>query len=206
MRKKLMIIGASGHSKVLLDIVNLLDDFDEIAFLDDDVSKRSHCGFKVLGTSKDIAKFVSDYVFHVGIGNNAVRKKLSEIIRENNGELISLIHPSAVISPSVNIEEGSAILAGVVINADARIGKGCIINTASVIEHDNLIGDYVHVSPNATLSGTVEVGNESWIGAGATVINNITIGSNVIVGAGSVVIRNIDDNLKVVGNPTRVLT
>lgn len=182
MCKKVIIIGAGGHAKVVADIVKKSGD-RVIGFLDD-FSK----GDNILGSIDKCVEFDGVY-FVIGIGNNAVRKKIAE----KYTELIyyTAIHPTAVIGEGVSIGKGSVVMANVVINLDTKIGEHCIINTATVIEHDNDIADYAHISPNATLCGTVSVGERTHIGAAAVVKNNISICNDVVVGCGGCVVKDI---------------
>ena len=136
----------------------------------------------------------------VAIGNADIRERLS---RDRN--LVSLIHPKAVIADGVEIGEGTVVMAGVVINAGAKVGSGCIINTASSIDHDCSIGDFCHISVGAHLCGIVVVGNKTWIGAGATVSNNVNICGGCTIGAGAVVINDIEINGTYVGVPVKMI-
>ena len=195
---RLILIGASGHGKVVAEIAKKCG-YHDIVFLDNDPSISSCYGYPVLGPVSILRELDGD-VF-ISIGNAAVRKKLSE--REKNRHFPVLIHPSAVISPDVVIGEGSVVMAGAVINPGAAIGKGVIVNTCSSIDHDCVIGDYVHVSVGAHLSGTVTVREGTWIGAGATVCNNINICSGCVIGAGAVVIKDISLPGTYVGVPVK---
>lgn len=191
---KLTIIGASGHGKVVADNARL-NGYDTIEFLDDDTS-LALCGrYPVVGSTD---KTVDGSVF-VAIGNADIRERLSK-----KRNLVTLIHPDAVIADGVEIGEGTAIMAGVVINSEVKIGRGCIINTASSIDHDCNIGEFVHISVGAHLCGTVSVGNKTWIGAGATISNNVKICGGCIIGAGAVVIKDIDKPGTYVGVPVRM--
>ena len=191
---KLIIIGASGHGKVVADIA-VLNGYKDIAFLDDDLSKTFCGGFPVIGTTDMI---VEGDIF-VAIGNPAVREKFSK-----NRNIITLIHPNAVIAADVVIGEGSVVMPGVVINAGAKIGQGCIINTASSVDHDCVLGDFVHVAVGAHLCGTVTIGNSTWIGAGATVSNNVNICGECTIGAGAVVVKDITEPGTYIGVPARI--
>ena len=142
--------------------------------------------------------FGSDFI--IGIGDNAVRKKIAEKFDVN---WVTLIHPSAQIAVNASLGKGTAVMAGAVINACTSVGEHCIINTRAVIEHDNIIEDYVHISPNAALGGAVRIGEQTHIGIGATVINNIDICGKCIIGAGAVAIKNIEDFGTYVGVPAR---
>ena len=196
---RLIIIGAGGHGKVIADNA-LKNGYTDICFVDDRATGKC-MDFPIVGTSADIEKLNDGNTdFIIGIGNNAVRKKIAEQYDVN---WVSLIHPSAQIAVNVSIGKGTAVMAGAVINACASVGEHCIINTRAVVEHDNVIEDYVHISPNAALGGTVHIGEQTHIGIGATVINNIDICGNCIIGAGAVVVRNIEEQGTYVGVPSR---
>lgn len=197
--KTLIIIGASGHGKVIADIA-IACGYKIKGFLDDDKSKKECYGYQVLGGTDAIDEF-SDCVFIIAIGSNKIRKDI--VKKHENLKFAVLIHPSAMVSPTVQIKEGTVIMPKVVINAATTIGSHSIINTASVVEHDCEVGNYVHVSPNATICGTCRIGDSVWIGAGSTVINNIKIVSDAIIGAGTVVVKDVVEKGTYVGVPVR---
>ena len=202
--KNVIILGASGHAKVIAEVINKSGD-NVVGFLDDDLSLKGKIVYldkKVLGTIDDINKYKDNY-FIIGIGNNKIRKEISS--KYNDLKWYIAIHPSAIVAENVEIKEGTVIMPGVVINPGTVIGKHCIINTSSSIDHDNKIGDYVHISPGTHLAGRVTVGKSTWICIGVSVINNITIGCNDIIGAGAVVIKDIlEDNKVYVGVPAHI--
>lgn len=203
MKEKLLIIGASGHGKVVADIALKMNKWKSIAFLDDDETIKSFIGINVIGKSIDAFKYIQDCDIFVGIGNNVTREKIQENL-ENEGACIPrLIHPAAVIGEQVELGVGTVIMAGVVINCCTVIGNGCIVNTGATVDHDNLIGDYVHISPGVHLAGTVKVGKGSWLGIGSSVSNNIIIAGGCNVGAGAVVVRDITEAGVYVGVPVR---
>lgn len=184
---RLIIIGAGGHGKVAADIAAKIG-YTDICFADDHAEGQC-LGFPILGGTAHLEAWndgATDFV--IGIGNNAVRKKIAE---EYDINWVRLVHPSAQIGLRASIGRGTVVMAGVVINACASVGEHCIINTRAVVEHDDRIGNYVHLSPGVTLSGTVTVGECTWLGTGTSVINNVDICANVTVGVGSVVIRSI---------------
>lgn len=182
MNKEVVIIGASGHGKVIADIIEKSGD-RVFGFLDDDTSKPD-----VIGIVDDCRRY-SDKYFIIAIGNNSTRQRIAE--KYNDLNYYTAIHPSAVLATDVKIGEGTAIMANAVINTSAKTGRHCIINTAAVIEHDDILKDYVHVSPGAVLCGTVTVGEKSHIGAGAAVRNNLNICGDVTIGAGAAVVSDI---------------
>lgn len=207
MQKKVIIIGASGHARVLADIIKESKD-KLVGFLDDNQDIQGNKIYEdkiVLGTTskKDIEKY-KDYYFIIGIGNNNIRKIISE--KYPNLKWYTAIHPSSIISNNVFINEGTAIMAGTIINTGTVVGRHCIVNTSSSLDHDNILEDYVHISPGSHLAGTVKICEGTWICAGVTIINNITIGKNNIIGAGATVVRNVEEeNCTFIGVPAKKL-
>lgn len=197
MVKRLVIIGASGHGKVIADIA-VRNGYEEIVFLDDNESIKECAGFKVVGRTSDASSISGDKV--IAIGDAKIRERIMHKVKT-----ISLIHPAAVISRRVKIGEGTVVMAGAVINSDVHIGKGCIINTGASIDHDCSVGDYVHVSVGAHVAGTCSIGNSTWIGAGATISNNIHICDNCMIGAGAVLVRSIVHRGTYVGVPAKII-
>ena len=190
--KKIVIFGAGGHAHVIADIIKA-EGNQLVAFLDDNLNQV------------DCAGLISDYKkyngceFVIGIGDNEIRKKLSKLDLKWH----TAIHPSAIISDSAIIGNGTVVMPNAVINARSIIGKHCIVNTGAIIEHDNKIGNYSHISVGAKLGGTVSIGDKTLIGIGVTIKNNTSICSNVIVGAGSVTIKNIERDGTYVGVPSK---
>jgi len=203
MKNKLIIIGASGHGKVVADIALKMNKWKNIAFLDDNTTINSSMGLKVIGTSREVYNFISEYEIFVGIGSNAIRSKIQKSIEILGGSIPVLVHPNAVIGSQVEIGIGTAVMAGAVINSSTKIGKGCIINTSSTIDHDNILEDFVHISPGTHLAGTVKVGYGSWLGIGSNISNNVNISCNTIIGAGSVILKDITDPGTYAGVPVR---
>jgi len=205
MKEQLIIIGASGHGKVVADIAEKLNHWKSIYFLDDNASINTNMGYKVIGKTSDFLNHLDISDFFVAIGDNKIRQQVQEEIIKAKGSIISLIHPKATIGSDVTIGSGTAIMAGVVINPDTSIGSGCIINTSVSLDHDNTIKDYVHISPGAHLAGTVSIGERTWIGMGASIINNVSITNDTIIGAGALVLRDINETGTYVGIPIRKL-
>lgn len=198
--KRLAMIGASGHGKVVADIAKK-NGYDEIFFLDDSETVKM-CGvYPVIGKSEEALHQECEVV--VAIGNPSVRQKIQQKLEKAEVKIATLIHPDAVIAEDVTIGIGTVVMAGAVINPNARIGKGCIINTCASVDHDCVIEDYVHVSVGAHVAGTVCVGEKTWIGAGATVSNNVNICGDCMIGAGAVVVRDIGKQGTYLGVPAR---
>lgn len=189
------LFGASGHGKVIKEIIEA-NGQKVISFVDDNPNVSELCGVKVLHGETHSSPMI------VSIGVNSIRKK---VVGKLNCKFGIAIHPTAVVSPSAKIGEGTVIMPGAIINADVIIGKHCIINTGASVDHECVIGDYCHIAPHATLCGQVHVGEGTLIGVGACVIPCINIGSWCTIGAGAAVTKNIKDNMKEVGVPARPL-
>ena len=198
----LIVIGASGHGKVIADIAEK-NGYKDIAFLDDNPCIQTCADYDVIGHS-NLALHYKSSDFIVAIGNAQARSKIQSWLLENDLHVVSLLHPNAVIARSVTIGTGTVVMAGTVINPHVRIGQGCVINTGSSVDHDCFIDDYAHISVGSHLCGTVSVGKRTWIGAGATVSNNISICPNCMIGAGAVVVNNIDVAGTYVGVPAKL--
>lgn len=196
--KKLIIIGASGHGKVVADIAKK-NGYENIIFLDDNESIKTCGQYPVLGKTDAFTDYDGD-VF-VGIGNNSIRKRIMEMVEKEGRIMPTLIHPNAVIADDVTMSHGIAVMAGAVINSGAVLGKGCIVNTSSSVDHDCRLGDYVHVAVGAHIAGTVIIGEGSWIGAGSTIINNLNVCDNCMIGAGAVIVKDIVNPGTYIGVP-----
>lgn len=205
MKEKLIIIGASGHGKVVADIAIKMNKWQIIAFLDDDDSIDTSMGLKVIGKTADATAYKDQADFFVAIGKNETREMIQEKLENEGLSVATLIHPGVILGTDVVIGIGTTVMAGVVINSSSKIGKGCIINTSCSLDHDNVIENYVHISPGCNLAGTVKVGRGSWIGIGSVVSNNVNISSGCNIGAGTVVIRDITVPGTYVGVPARTV-
>jgi len=194
--KEVYLYGAGRHAKVIIDILEsnnltvseIYDDNSEIKIFENiPVVQKNICSPLI-----------------ISIGNNIVRKKITENLSEIN------YHPavyakSAIVSDKAEIDIGTVVMQGAVIQHSAKTGKHCIVNTSASIDHDCKIGDFVHIAPRATLCGNVEVGEGTLIGAGTVIIPNIKIGKWAVIGAGAVVIRDVPDYAVVVGNPAKII-
>jgi len=196
MSKRVIIIGAGGHAKVIADIVIKSGD-DLLGFLDDS-RVEDVLGYPILGKVSDIVDITDRAAFVMGIGSNQVRK---EIHNNYKVKWYIAIHPSACIGTDVFIGEGTVVMAHATVNTGAKIGRHCIINTGAVIEHDNVLEDYVHISPGVFIGGTVSIGECSHIGIGAVIRNNLNITRSCTVGAGAVVVKDITETGVFVGAP-----
>jgi sugar O-acyltransferase (sialic acid O-acetyltransferase NeuD family) len=201
MNKQVIVIGASGHGKVVADIVRRSGDI-LLGFLDDNETLPTEvAGIPILGKVEDYVKY-SETSFIIGIGNSVIREKITHQLCDVHW--YTAIHPSAVISTlDTRIGVGSVVMANAVINPSAHIGEHCIINTSAVVEHDNRVENFAHISVGAKLGGTVSIGTHVWVGIGSTIVNNITICDHCTIGAGAVVIHDIKESGTYVGVPAR---
>lgn len=195
----MILYGAGGHAKVIADILQATHT-KIVGVLDDNSQITRFLDFPFLG--KYTPAILSGQPIIIAIGNNKTRKEIAETI---HGPFKSAIHPSAVISKSAKIGEGTCVMPCAVINTETRIGEHCIINTAAVIEHDCYLDNFVHVAPNATIAGEVSISEGAFIGAGAVVIPKIRIGKWAVIGAGATIIENIPDYAVVVGCPGKII-
>ncbi|MDP3588877.1 MAG: acetyltransferase [Sulfuricurvum sp.] len=189
----IFIYGASGHGKVVADIIRC-SGHTFVGWIDDKPSTNAF-------TWEQFCSLHPHATIALGIGENTAREGIAKRVLEAGYLLPILIHPSAIISDSANIKMGSVIMPLAVVNADALIGEGCIVNSGAIVEHDCILENYVHISPNATLAGGVHIKKSTHIGMGALILQNITVGVNSIVAAGSVVTKDVSDNVLVAGIP-----
>lgn len=215
--RRIAILGASGHGKVVAEIAEL-NGFDEVVFFDDawtgdegeaesgegGKGQRADFPWKVVGNTESLLGIHGKYeACVVAIGHNKTRLKKQTLLKQTGAPIPQLIHPRATVSKYAELGEGSVVMANAIINPFAKIGEACIVNTGATIDHDCILGDAVHVSPGANLGGGVEVGFQSWVGIGACVKQYLSIGSNVMVGAGAAVIKDVPHDQTVVGVPAR---
>ncbi len=208
--RKIIVYGASGHAKVLLDILERMSEYEIGGLIDDnpELAGQQVFGYRVLGGQEILSevKALGVEACIVGIGDNTIRGALANRLVEHGLDLISAIHPSACISRDVHMGPGCAMMANAVVNADSLLGANVIVNTGATVDHDNVIGDCVHISPGVHLAGGVVVGAYSHLGTGVVVIPNISIGENVSVAAGSVVTKDLPDGIVAAGVPARVIS
>ena len=207
----MLIIGAKGFAKEVLEVLHQLNEIENLVFFDDvndDIKGNLYEKFPILKTTTEASNYFNstDNLFTIGIGNPVLRKKLYDKFSSMGGVFTSVISPLASIgSYDIEIGSGTNILPGVIISNSSKIGMGCIVYYNSIITHDCNIGDFVEISPSATLLGRCAIGSYSQIGSNATILPDIVVGKNVIIGAGSVVTKNIPDNCVAVGTPAKII-
>ncbi|HEY0970449.1 MAG TPA: acetyltransferase [Gemmatimonadales bacterium] len=213
--RRVIVVGAGGHGRVVADLARTLG-LTVVGYADADERRLGavvdSAGAAVLLTQAELvacARGEREWPCGVdtvalGVGDNLARARL--LAGLGTGAVATLVHPSAWVSGTATVGNGSVVLAGAVVNTDARLGNGTIVNSRATIEHDCVLEDGAHVSPGATLCGAVRVGAGSWIGAGAVIIPGRRVGAGCVVGAGAVVIRDVPDGATVAGNPARHIT
>lgn len=207
----MVIIGAKGFAKEVLEVLRQLNKLENLVFYDDvndDIPGKLFGQFPVLRTTQEASVFFKtmDNQFTIGIGNPILRKKLCNKFTQLGGKFTSTISPLATIGFFGNqIEIGCNIMTGTVITSDIKIKNGTLINLNCTIGHDSAIGQFVELSPGVHISGNCTIGDYSVFGTNASMLPKLTIGKNVIIGAGSVVTKDLPDNCVAVGIPAKII-
>jgi sugar O-acyltransferase (sialic acid O-acetyltransferase NeuD family) len=208
---KLIIVGSSGHAKVVIDIVEKEDKYEIIGLIDDNRKLGENTmGYPIIGNIADlqnILKLNPEYKLFIAIGDNWNRCKIFEHITSlvPHANFISTVHPSAEIGKEVSIGYGTVIMAGAVINSCTSIGNFTIVYTNSSLDHDNILGDFASLAPNSATGGNVSIGSFSAIGIGASIKHGIKLGSNCVLGGGSVLLQQCGDNQLLYGVPAKMV-
>lgn len=207
-----VMIGAGGHARMVLEIIRAMGRLAPQAVVDADSSLwgRDLDGVPIVGGDDRLAELASQGVrrFAVGVGatgDNSRRRRVYEAGLSAGLQPITLLHPTAIVSPGATIGAGAQVFPGAIVNAGSLIGANVIINSGAVVDHDCAIGDHAHVATGAVLAGTVSVGCGAHIGAGAVIRQCLRIGEWAVVGAGAVVVKDVDPRVVVVGVPARVV-
>lgn len=208
MDKPVIVLGAGGHAKVLIDAL-IKQGATIVGIVDSDCKKngRQILDVDIIGDDATVLRYSKDKIYLVNgigsVGSTRLREKIFMKFISQGYRFPVVVHPSAIIANDVEILEGAQVMAGVVIQTGAVIGQNTIVNTKASIDHDCIIKSHVHISPGVTICGGVSVGKGTHVGAGTTIIQGVEIGTNTIVGAGSLVLKNVADNKKIYGNPAK---
>lgn len=203
MKKKLIIIGAGGFSKSIIDSVNY-NEMELVGFIDT-FKQGYHQNYPIIANDISELENPQDFVYFIGVGEPKARFQFLLLLKEYDLALVNIIDSTALLSRNVELGEGIYIGKMCIVNSDTKLADGVVINTRSLIEHGNSIGYCSNISTNVVLNGDVKVGNCSFIGSCTVVNGQISIGSETTVGSGSVVIRNIPNKVVVAGSPTRLI-
>jgi sugar O-acyltransferase (sialic acid O-acetyltransferase NeuD family) len=206
----MLIIGAKGLAKEVLEIFHQRNELENLYFYDDisdDVPEKLYGQFPVLRNMEEVAElFKTDKRFTIGVGKPALRFELYNQFKAGGGELVSAISPTAQIGYyGTSIAAGAIVMAGTVISNDVKLGIACLINPNCTISHDNIIGDFVEVSPGVHITGNCRIGDFCNIGTNAIILPKVELGNNVTIGAGAVVTKNVENWLTVAGIPAKVI-
>lgn len=206
MTKKVAVIGAGGHAKVVIDILSADQEIEIVGLIDRRDAAAGIRGYKRLGDDDllpDLLRHDVRYAF-CAVGDNDLRKRLAERASALGFQFVNAISPYAIVSETASLGQGVALMPGCVVNADACIGDHAIVNTGASVDHDCKIGAYTHLAPGCRLAGTVTTGEGAFLGVGAAAVDRTTVGAWSVVGAGAVVVRDVPDGCLAVGVPARV--
>ena len=209
-RQNIVIIGCSGHAKVVIDIVKSVGLYSIAGLIDTYKDQGTRfSGYEILGTEHDLAKLMVKHSIEggvVAIGDNWTRFLVTERVRALTPDLFFpvIVHPSAQVASTAHVGMGSVILAGGIVNSDAQVGEFCIVSSKASLDHDSSMGRFASLMPGATVGGGVTIGEFSSICLGANVIHSVAVGPHTIVGAGAAVVRDIPSYVVAYGMPARV--
>lgn len=209
--ENIVIVGSSGHAKVVIDVVRREGRYNVFGLLD-----RFRCvgdstlGCPVLGAEEDLPGLIKIHDLRgvlVAIGDNYVRSRVVERVRQISPNLpfVSVVHPMASIAEDVSIGEGTVVMSGVSISPCSEVGRFCILNTGSSLDHDSVMGDFASLAPGATTGGNCRIGEFSAVGIGAVLIHGACVGEHAVIGAGAVVIKPIEAMSVAYGVPAQTV-
>lgn len=204
-RCRLIVFGAGGHAKVVIDAAERSGRFEVAGILDDNPASwgTDIFGYRVIGNISSIRHHGCEAI--VAIGSNYARERIGREFANRGIELATIVHPRAQLSRGVRIGSGTVLMAGSIVNADTCLGSAVIINTGATVDHDCRIGNAVHIAPGVTICGGVMIGGRVLVGAGATICPGVVVGDDAIIGAGACATRPVTAGSTVVGTPARPL-
>lgn len=209
--RRLLLVGASGHARSVLDVVGALRDLEVVGLIDDRLpANGTALGLPVVGgvdDVPDVCRSLGVELAFVAIGDNFQRQRISDRIASRVPNLVfaTLLHPSAVIGAGATIEAGTVVMAQAVVGTGSQVGTGCVINTASCLDHEGNMADWSSLAPGAIAAGRVSIGTRAFVGLGAMVLQGLSIGADTVIGAGSVVVAAIEPGVVAFGTPCRTV-
>ncbi|MBT3315396.1 MAG: acetyltransferase [Anaerolineae bacterium] len=207
--ENILILGAGGHAKVIVDIVEQEGKYNLVGIIDQNLAEKEPLlSYPLLGKEEDLPKLIKEHAIKgiiIAIGDNFIRSKAANRLNESYSGLSfpTTIHPKTAIAKDVKISEGTVIMAGVSVNPGSTLGNFCILNTNSILDHDSSLGDFSSLAPGVTVGGDCNIGNYSAIGIGATLLHGIKIGEHSVIGAASLVSKEIPPNTIAYGLPAK---
>ena len=206
-RKRIVVVGAGGHAKVVIEAIWAMDEFEIVGVVDPRPANTEVLGVPVLGGDEELPRLLTQGVTTAvaAIGANTTRQRIGHALLVMGFSLPSIRHPSAFISPSATIAQGTVVMAMAVVGTLARVRDLAIINTGAIVEHDNDVGEAAHIAPGVVLAGRVRVGNRALVGAGTAVRPCVIIGDDAVVGAGAAVVADVMAASVVAGTPAKLL-
>ena len=205
--QRVLIYGAGGHGKVVLDILERIAEYEIVGWVDDAPTRSGSrfCGYPILGSLEVLLERGVQEQVVVAIGDNKTREDLVRRLESEGWEFATAIHPSASIARDVTLDSGTVVMANVAVNSGTVVGRHVILNTGATVDHDCAIGDFAQISPGVHLGGSVTVGSQANVGIGASVIPGIAIGTGSVIGAGAAVVCDIPSYVIATGVPARVI-
>jgi len=204
---EVIVYGAGGHAKVVIDALERSGRYAVRAVVDDDPAAAGRVlldRYRVVsGTDPTLLQPARGTVAMVAIGSNPGRRRVFEGLQRQGFSFATAVHPAAAVAVDAVLAEGTVVMAGAVVNSDARIGRNVIVNTGARVDHDCRVADHVHLAPGSVLCGGVSIGEDALIGAGAVIIPGIRVGARATIGAGSTVLSDVEDDAIVAGSPAR---
>jgi sugar O-acyltransferase (sialic acid O-acetyltransferase NeuD family) len=206
----LVIVGAGGHGKVVVDIIRAAGRYEPVGFLDADpaLAGTRVGGLPVFGAFNLLPKLRQQHRVSraiVAIGDNRARYRYAGLLKAEGLELVNAIHPTAFVSPTAVLGTNVVVAPHATVVTEAHVGDSAIINTTAVVDHECDVGTAAHVCPAVALAGRVRVGEFAFVGIGAKVIQCRAVGAHAVIGAGAVVIEDVPDHATAVGVPARVV-
>ena len=209
--KSILIFGAGGHAKVIVDIIEKQGKFNIAGFIDEYRDKNAVImGYKVIGDESSLQDIVLSYKIYggiIGIGDNSIRAEVRDKVIKviPNFKFVNCIHPKSILGKDVTLGEGNVVMAGAIINSSSRIKNHCILNTNSSIDHDCSMSDFSSIAPKVSVGGNVKIGDYSAIGIGTNIFHSVNIGYNCIIGGGSLVCDDTNENSIYYGSPSKFI-
>ena len=200
----ILIIGAGGHAKSCIDVIERQEKYNILGLIEKASSKIKTClGYPVIGSNENLVelrKQCNNSIIGIGqIKTASKRVEMYNMVKSHSYNLPTIISPFSHISKHSILGEGTIVMHGCIINSLVTIGSNCIINNRALIEHDVIIGDHCHIAPGAIVNGGVSIGRKTFIGSGAVTKQAVSIGSNCVIGAGAVIKKDVDSNQVIKG-------